>query len=305
MPTIKDVECFISTASSGKLPEFFEEADPDVQLRSTGRTASCYVESEDGAEFEICVKIDNTFANNHKDATHLAVQYNIDGMRYASSNGVTAVGDLGRHNAYWLPEKPSYFQTMRFSSLEVSEDKVPSSVARDAHLGEIEVLLYRYKLHAGWNKVKGLKSKKRKSTSGESLTVPAAAKVHEKALKGRDISHTVSGGHVEKYHGAYISASHFTNIDPVEGPPYLTFRFFYRSKRIFSVFRYQGFLINLSTGALKGLGFLPSTPSPSPPPSPAPLAARIAELSTLSRDELLARAITHEVRMQKLPAVLT
>lgn len=232
MPSIQGVSCWVSSEAGGKLPEYSEEDGPDVRLQpqSPGRVnEQCYIQSEEGTEFTVSVQTDPTFSAENPGTTHLFVQLRLDGVYYRAHNNLIKVGTCGTIEGYRIAGQSNCYVRMRFGKLNTTEEKPLAPTEGELphkQLGEITVLLYRYKRF--YDRVT---TKLPPSIKGKRPQIESDRTVHEKALKGRDIAHFVGGGRVEEIPPASSPGKSYArhHIDPT-GEPYMQFTFCYRSE---------------------------------------------------------------------------
>lgn len=230
MPTIEGVNCYISTAT-GKLNEYTDAETGtdhlDENKEPTGRLRSCYVQVQHDAEFDITVEL-GSFPDYHPEATDLAVYFSIDGVCRQPAGCLLKFGARkGIYDNYYSTISPGFVETLKFATLDVTGDHDLCTATEDVNfqrLGEFEVLLYR------WRRLSEVWSVEPAPSITETPSRPAATKVHEKELKGKDISHVVSTGTMRKWTSKSYPSGDF--VDPRMGEPYMTFRFLYRSERM-------------------------------------------------------------------------
>ena len=234
MPSIEGVSCWVSTQANGKLIEYSEEEDSDARLhaQSHGRAELCYIQSEEDAEFTVSVQTDPTFFAQGPDTTHLSVRFRLDGVNYMPHRNLIRVGFCRTIEGYRIEGQSNCYVRMRFGKLNIAEEKPPAPTEGDfpnEQLGEITVLLYRYKRY--YDRVTTMRQAKDKATRPQ---IESDRTVHEKALKGRDVTHFVGGGRVVEIPPASSPVTFHAgdHVDPVAGEPYMQFTFRYRSESI-------------------------------------------------------------------------
>ncbi|KAF5871951.1 uncharacterized protein Bfra_008978 [Botrytis fragariae] len=213
------------------------------------KTASKYIESITGKVFYIKLEISKAFKF---DSPIISFHVFVDGMKVRSKHCgkkhvPLAMNVKGVKNE--LDNGQTFMMPFKFSDIITSmDDSKLATIKEDATrlsvVGEIMVKVYR-------------KSEPRLSSAGQrsrvKLAVDTSIPVHEKALKGRAMSHgTVLGaaqptGASLRFLSSYIDGADY---------PIAIYRFKYRSK---------------VAESLESLLILERTPEPSPSPSPAPI----------------------------------
>lgn len=177
MPIIDGIFCFIHTPE-GPLKEF-----PCVDGPS-GNSASVYILARDGQEFSIKCSAPTPYRHMPIASTDgLAVQLQIDGdneqpMLLDHLHPTIIISGTKVHTLSGNWELRKFL----FSSVELTEEKGQGEMTLENvnKLGEINVFVRRHRRSGG----PGV------STSGSDAGTKRAI-IHEKAIKGRDISHSV------------------------------------------------------------------------------------------------------------------
>ncbi|KAI9648089.1 hypothetical protein NHQ30_002718 [Ciborinia camelliae] len=207
----------------------FKTIPGDVGDYQASRTVARYVESCTDKEFSIKVEVDETYKF---DSPTLSLRIFIDGSRVCSP-----------HTDF--DKKMPWTKLLTNCFLEGVDDSKLASVKEDAKrlsvVGEIVVKVYR----------RGERRQSSRQSHPVKFNVDTSTPVHERALKGKAMSHGTALGAPQA-----IEAPVYWNIDFIDGKDYpiAIYRFKYRSKE-----------------SLKSLLILPRTPEPSPSPSPSPI----------------------------------
>lgn len=175
MPIIDCIFCFVHTPE-GPLKEF-----PCVDGPSSS-SASVYILARDGQEFSIKCSVPSPGKHMPVATDGLAVQLRIDGVDEKP-------GLLGRRRPtisingtmVFTPTGNWELRKFLFSSIELTEERSHDELTLENvnKLGEITVSLRRFKL-SGLTRI----------SSGSGPETKRAV-IHEKSIKGRDISHSV------------------------------------------------------------------------------------------------------------------
>ena len=229
MPTIEGVSCYISTAT-GKLPEYTDaETDDFDQAQKSRRHArpvrSCYIEARADSEFTIYIK-HGSFPKHHPEATHFKARFEFDGISHRPKGTLINFSNPdAKTSLFHAKGVPGGLQTMKFANLDIIEGgDADAQDPQFQHLGEIKVSLYR------WKQISREKSCNFSRTNAESRP-SRTREVHEKELKGKDLSLVVTGGAV-CVRGYTYRCTPGDDVDTRAGRPYMTFRFLYRTERM-------------------------------------------------------------------------
>lgn len=180
MPIIDGISCFVHTPE-GPLKEF-----PCVDGPSPS-SASAYILAQDGQEFSIKCSAPSPYKHMPVASTDgLAIQLQIDGVIEPSTlldhaHSTITISGTKCHTSAGDWELRKFL----FSSVELTEEKGHGELTLENvnKLGEITVFVRRFKNSGG--------------TSGSAVgtsgfdTGTTRAIIHEKSIKGRDISHSV------------------------------------------------------------------------------------------------------------------
>ncbi|KAL0639146.1 hypothetical protein Q9L58_001832 [Maublancomyces gigas] len=232
MPVLNNISCTIHT-DTGPIREFpCAKAHPP-----SAPTSTVYIPVRDGQTFTINC---NVLVPSQQTSTSILVfGASIDGvqergkaLRAGGKHCIIAGTKVQNSRGVWELRK------FLFSRVNFTEDHVADALAPDKinKLGEIVVTVRRCRVLERRPKTRGI---------GQEVCVEGPSVVHEKSVKGRDVSHSVSrakGTPVQtpkSFPGTYL--------DTMESP-YMVFRFLYKSER-----------------ALKTMGLLEYSPSPPPP----------------------------------------
>ncbi|KAK8908478.1 hypothetical protein QC760_002854 [Botrytis cinerea] len=235
------------------LQEYDDDEPEDVPAVEVGgydrasKTVSKYIEATTGKAFYIKLEITKAYK---LDSPIVSFHVFVDGIKVVSKHGGKKDIPLtmevkGVKNE--LDNRQAFMMPFKFGEIITSTDdsKLASSkedATRLSAVGEIMVKVYR-------------KSQERPSASRNrlrmNLAVDKSMLVHEKALKGRAMSHGTVLGAPQPI----IASRHFrTSFLDGKDYPIAIFQFKYRSKE-----------------SLKSLLILERTPEPSPSPPPAPV----------------------------------
>lgn len=244
-------------------------------------TAIVYVKAEEEKKFGIEFKtVDDVGIAPAANGVCWNIMFNGDkiGKGWISEPGRTQCVDFHSYqdtDGRWLQ------RNFVFSKLDVTEDGNPKdkkAINLEA-LGEITINVRRYRVTGP--------SYLARNADGFKETTNQTKSVHEKQLKGHDISHTVGMSQPIATSNPTVVPGVF--VDPET--PYAIIKFRYRSER-----------------ALKGLGLIPRTPLPSLSPEPHKSSdAERASIDAMSREDLeaellrLRRASQPKVKPENAP----
>lgn len=177
MPIIDNISCSIHT-DSGPLEEF-----PCVEGGLVnGKISTVYIPAKDGEHFSInCAFLT---PSQHLQTNPISITPSIDGVK---EHGIVAKLEAPKvifeGSEVMNPNRTWKVCKFMFSSVNLTEDDIANTLTLEKvnSLGEIKVVLRRYQATGG---VGGAPASS--SNTGKGRTI-----IHEKTVKGRDISHSV------------------------------------------------------------------------------------------------------------------
>jgi len=259
---VKNVEVNITTAT-GPLTEYEDLDESDSEVR--------YIQVQEGCTWELCVRIHDIHQLG-PEANAIVVYLDVDGMCVDGvAFPISQSQMVLRHASATTAGGGRIRRAFTFAKIIVTEDQDHIGQARRqlGELGEIKVVVRRYVQTGVIEKL------------GSENLIETIKHVHEKDLKGRDITHAIGFSDRASREARYLVCQGRL-LDKHD--PLATVRFRYRSER-----------------ALKSLGLIPKTPSP-------PALSQIDSVSIppdedRSRDELIAELRRLRRERSSLPSV--